>query len=66
MGQFNVDGGLLGPFPEGHYLDLLGVGEPGLEEAHAVLEKDGEDNFIGISAGMWPVECSHHFLGNVP
>lgn len=41
------------------------MGEPGLEEAHAVLEKGGGDNFIGISAGMWPIECSYHFIGSV-
>lgn len=57
---------LLGHFLREHYLDLLGMGEPGLKEAHAVLEKDGRDNFIGISAGIWPIECSHHFIGSVP
>lgn len=39
-----------------------GIGEPGLEAAHAVFGIDGGKNFVGISAGMWPIKRSLHFI----
>lgn len=41
----------LGHFLTEHYLDLLDMGEPGLEEAHAVLEKDEGITLLGFLQG---------------
>lgn len=63
-----MDGGLAGLLPEGALPWLIGRGTPVLGEAQAAVGLHGGENFVRISAGIWPVECSHHFTdrGSVP
>ena len=56
-----MDGALPGLFPGSSTLDC-GIGEPGLEAAYAIFGINGEENFVRISAGMWPMKDSHHSI----
>lgn len=33
-----------------------------MEASHALFGIDEEENFVGISEGMWLIKCSHHFI----
>lgn len=58
--QCKVDGGLPGSFPKEAL--ACGTGKPRLAAAHTAQGIDGDENFSGVSVGMWYMKVSHYFI----